>query len=57
MLFKTAQSFLTGVLYEDKKTTPEWQSGKPIGNICVLCRYENGYLVPLYDAIKKVNAR
>jgi len=25
-----------------------------VGNICVLCRFENGYLVPVYDAVNKI---
>lgn len=57
LLFKTGKSFLTSVLYDQIKIIPEWQSGKPIGNICLLCRYENGFLVPLYDAVKKVSAK
>jgi len=55
-LFKTGTSFLVHLLYDGRKIVPEWQSGKPIGNICLLCRYENGYLVPLYDAVNKVEA-
>ncbi|HLP04424.1 MAG TPA: hypothetical protein VK152_03245 [Paludibacter sp.] len=54
MLFKVGNSFLSKVVYNDLSFVPEWKSGKPIGNICVLCRSDNGYLVPIYDAVNKV---
>jgi hypothetical protein len=54
MLFKMGSSYLTKVLYEDKELPLEWVSGKPVGNICLLCRFENGFLVPVYDAVKKL---
>ena len=56
-LFKVGKSFITNIMYDDMRIMPEWQSGKPVGNICLLCRFENGYLVPLYDAIKKLEAK
>lgn len=55
-LFKTGSSFLSKVVYGGREHDLQWVSGKPVGNICVLCRYEGGYLVPVYDAIKKVEA-
>lgn len=54
MLFKVGNSFLAKVTYNSTKLEPEWISGKPVGNICVLCRNENGYLVPIYDAINRL---
>lgn len=56
-LFKTSKSFLSRLLYDEKALELVWQSGKPIGNLCLLCRFENGYLVPLFDAINKVEAK
>lgn len=56
-LFRTGKSFLSFLSYENLKITPEWQSGIPIGNICLVCRFENGYLIPEYDAIKKVSSK
>ncbi|MDD3320910.1 MAG: hypothetical protein PHS59_05650 [Paludibacter sp.] len=55
LLFKVGNSFLSKVIYDDKVLNNEWKSGKPVGNICLLCRCENGFLVPLYDAIKKLS--
>lgn len=54
LLFKVGKSFLSKVMYDGKELPLEWVSGKPVGNICVLCRFENGYLVPVYDAVKKI---
>jgi hypothetical protein len=56
LLFKVGRSFLAKVTYEEKALEIVWISGKPVGNICLLCRYENGYLVPVYDAVKKIGA-
>ena len=56
-LFKTSKSFLSQVLYEASPLELVWQSAKPIGNLCLLCRFENGYLVPVYDAINKTEAK
>lgn len=54
LLFKVGNSFLSKMTYEGKELILEWVSAKPVGNICLLCRFENGYLVPVYDAIKKL---
>ena len=56
LLFKIGNSFLSKIIYDGKELDLEWLSGKPVGNICILCRFENGYLVPVFDAIKKVAA-
>lgn len=53
LLFKVGNSFLSKVIYNDNELPLEWVSATPLGNICVLCRFENGYLVPVYDAINK----
>lgn len=53
-LFKVGNSFLSKILYDQTILELEWKSAKPIGNICVLCRFENGFLVPIYDAVNKV---
>lgn len=54
MLFKVGQAFLSKILYDGKELELEWISGEPVGNICLLCRFENGYLVPIYDAVNKL---
>ena len=54
MLFKVGKSFVTKMQYNDRVLELEWVSAKPVGNICVLCRFENGYLVPIYDAVKRI---
>jgi len=54
MLFKVGQSFLSKILYDGTEQDLEWVSGKPVGNICLLCRFENGYLIPIYDAVNKL---
>ena len=56
-LFKVGKSFVTNILYKDKKIELEWKSAVSIGNICLLCKFENGYLTPLYDAVNKINAK
>lgn len=56
LLFKVGDSFLTRPVYDGQPLTLDWISGQPVGNICVLCRCENGFLIPEYDAIKKVKA-
>lgn len=53
-LFKVGNAFVEELQYKGSKINLEWQGGKPLGNICLLCGYQNGYLVPMYDAIKKV---
>ena len=55
-LFKVGNAFLDKIFYNGLPLQAEWQSGKPVGNICLLCRCENGYLVPLFDAINKKEA-
>lgn len=55
-LFRVGKSFITNVIYNEKKIELNWIKGESAGNICVLCRYENGYLVPIFDAIKKIEA-
>jgi len=55
-LFKVGNSFLAKVMYDQTVLELEWKSAKPVGNICVLCRFENGFLVPIYDAVKKVSS-
>jgi len=57
LLFKVGKSFLSKIIYDGKKHNIEWVSGKPVGNICLLCRFENGYLVPLFDAINKIESK
>lgn len=52
-LFKVGNSFIQRIHYDQQVVELEWVKGKPVGNICVLCRYENGYLIPLFDAINK----
>jgi len=52
-LFKVGNSFLNKIKYEDKELDIKWISAKPVGNICVLCRFDNGYLRPIYDAVNK----
>lgn len=57
LLFRTGRSFIAHILYDGQEFTPEWQSATPIGNICLLCHADNGYLVPQYDAVNKVHKR
>ena len=57
LLFKVGKSFLTKIIYTEKELTLDWESAKPIGNICVLCRAENGYLIPVYDAVNKITVQ
>ena len=53
-LFKVGQDFLSVIRYENQIKKPEWVSGKPIGNLCLLCQFTGGYFIPKYDAIAKV---
>ena len=55
-LFKVGTSFITEMTYDSNKTELNWVKAEPVGNICLLCRFENGYLIPVYDAIRKVEA-
>jgi len=56
-LFKVADSFITNVVYDQQPYPLEWISGKRIGEICLLCSFETGYLTPIYDAIKKLGPK
>jgi len=56
-IFKVGNSFITNLLYDNVPFPLEYISGKRIGEICVLCRYNTGYLVPVYDAIKKLGSK
>ncbi len=53
LIFKSAKDFVTSVLYDNKPLELIWVKGEPVGNICLLCGFRNGFLVPLYDAITK----
>lgn len=53
-LFKVGNSFISNLKYLDNLYDLEWLSAEPIGNICVLCRFENGFLVPIYDAVNRI---
>lgn len=53
MLFKSAKDFVSSIKYDNKQLDISWISGKPVGNICLLCGFQNGFLVPMYDAITK----
>ncbi len=54
-LFKVGDPFITNLLYNDQPYPLEWVSGKRLGEICLLCRYDSGHLIPLYDAVKKLS--
>ena len=54
LLFKVGKAFITHLIYDQISYPLEWVSAHPVGDICLLCRYDNGYLVPVYDAIKKM---
>lgn len=56
LIFKAAKEFVSSISYDNKKLELEWLKGEPLGNICLLCGYQNGYLLPIYDAIKKAYA-
>ena len=53
LLFKVGNSFVNGLLYNNRKVDLIWEKGEPVGNICLLCKFGYGYLVPVYDAVKK----
>ena len=57
MLFKVGKSFQAKLLYENENVAIEWMSAKSICNICMLCQFENGLLVPVYDAVNKLEAK
>lgn len=52
-LFKTASAFLSSISYESKQLELVWSKAQPIGNLCVLCGFSDGYLFPVYDAVNK----
>lgn len=54
LLFKVGKSFVSGLKYKDRTLELQWQNATPVGNICLLCGFENGFLVPYFDAIKKI---
>jgi len=54
LLFKVGKAFITNVIYDKISYPLEWISAHPVGDICLLCRFDNGFLVPVYDAINKV---
>jgi len=56
LLFKVGKSFITGLLYDQQPFQLEWVRAHPVGDLCLLCRCENGFLVPVYDAVKKLGA-
>ena len=53
LLFKVGKSFISKMIYDNSPLPLVWMSAHPVGDICLLCRYVNGYLVPLYDAVNK----
>jgi hypothetical protein len=57
LLFKVGKSFISGIVYDNQTLPLEWVSAHPIGDLCLLCRCENGYLVPVYDAVKKLGVK
>lgn len=54
LLFKVGKSFINKMIYDNSPLPLEWVSAQPVGDICLLCRYVNGYLVPIYDAVHKL---
>lgn len=56
LLFKIGKSFLAKVLYNNVALELVWMNAKPIGNLCLLCRFENGFMIPIYDAVNKIEA-
>ncbi len=57
LLFKTANDFVSEMLYDNNKLDLTWVSAVPVGSICLLCGYQNGLLVPIYDAVTKKYAQ
>jgi hypothetical protein len=53
LIFKIGKEFVTQVQYDGKQIELQWQSGIPVGNICLLCGFQSGHLVPIYDAVSK----
>lgn len=56
-IFKVSSSFIETLTYDGKVLDLQWQTGKALGNICLLCSYQNGFLVPIYDAVKKLDSK
>lgn len=56
LIFKSAGEFVSSIAYDNKTLEQNWVKAEPIGNICLLCGYQNGYLLPIYDAVKKTYA-
>jgi hypothetical protein len=54
LLFKVGKSFISRLLYDQSPLDLEWVSAHPVGDLCLLCRYVDGYLVPVYDAVHNV---
>jgi hypothetical protein len=57
LIFKTAKEFVTQAQYDGKQLDLVWNSSTPVGNVCLLCGFQNGFLVPLYDSVSKKYAR
>jgi len=57
LLFKVGNAFISHLIYDQVSYPLEWVSAHPVGDICLLCRFDNGYLVPFYDAVKKLKLR
>ena len=57
LLFKIGKHFVSKLIYKEQTLELNWISAQSIGNLCILCRYENGYLIPLYDAINKKESK
>lgn len=56
-LFKVTNSFVSSLLYDGEKHDLVWEKGEPVGNICLLCKFDKGYMIPIYDAIKKEESK
>lgn len=56
LIFKSATEFVSSIIYDNKTLELNWIKAEPLGNICLLCGYQNGFLLPIYDAVKKVYA-
>lgn len=56
LLFKVGEHFVAKLIYEDQELDLNWVSAQSVGSICVLCKYDQGFLVPMYDAIRKIES-
>jgi hypothetical protein len=54
LLFKVGKSFISKLSYDNTPQPLIWVSARPVGDICLLCRYVNGYLLPVFDAVHKI---